>query len=86
MIELDLDLYELSLSDAALLRHLQRRCLLCAKRTHCLEDIAHHSSGSSSRIRHEWLNYCPNSSPLEMLAALRRRALVTSKYSFPYFG
>jgi hypothetical protein len=86
MIELDLDPYELSLSDAALLRHLQGRCLLCASRTHCIEDIAHHSPGSRSGVRHEWLSYCPNSSTLEMLTALRRRALATSKYSFPYFG
>ena len=86
MIELDLDLYELSLGDAALSRLLQKRCLLCAKRTHCLEDIARHSRGSRGRGGQEWLNYCPNSSTLETLAALRRRALVMPKNSFPYLG
>jgi len=83
MTELDLDFYELSLGEAALSGYLQRRCVLCAKRTHCLEDIARHSC---DRVRHGWLNYCPNSSALERLAAQRRRTLVGAKCYFPYLG
>lgn len=86
MIELDLDLYELSLSDAALARHLQRRCSLCAKRTYCIEDITYHCRVAGARVSREWLSYCPNSATLEMLVTLKRQQLVERKYSFPYFG
>src|SRR6516225_5191900 len=39
MLALDLDPYELALSDPALLRHLRRRCALCQSREDCASDL-----------------------------------------------
>src|SRR5215468_3503243 len=45
MLALDLDPYELALSDPALLRRLQRCCSLCESREDCASDLARLSAG-----------------------------------------
>ena len=68
MIALDLDPYELRLSDHAFFGHLQSQCTLCESRECCLQDLAHQSSGTAWKDGH-WREYCPNALALEMLAA-----------------
>jgi hypothetical protein len=86
MVALDLDSYELSLSDPALVRHLQRQCTLCKSRESCLRDLASDCRGAARRNRREWREYCPNASALGMLTALQSRLQNIPKYSFPYLG
>ena len=45
MLALDLDPYEMALSDPALFRHLRRRCALCQSREDCALDLARASAG-----------------------------------------
>ena len=86
MAALDLDPYELALSDPALFRHLQRQCTLCESRKSCLQDLAHDYRGAAWRDRREWREYCPNASALDMLILLQSRSKTAPKYSFPYLG
>jgi hypothetical protein len=71
MIAFDLDPYELSLSDPALVRHLQRRCTLCESRESCQQDLS--NKGVPRRDRKEWREYCPNASTLGMPMASQSR-------------
>ena len=86
MVALDLDSYELTLSDPALARHLQRQCTLCESRKRCLQDLAHDHRRAAWRDRRQWREYCPNASALNMLMVLQSRSKTTPKYSFPYLG
>jgi hypothetical protein len=86
MVALALDPYEVALCEPALVRYLQRRCSLCESRGRCLRDLARESTGSVRQDRHEWQEYCPNTSTLEMLSTLQSRTKVAPKYSFPYLG
>ena len=74
MVALDLDPYELALSEPALLHHLQRHCMLCESRERCLQDFARETSSSAWRDREDWREYCPNASLLDTLSALRSRS------------
>src|SRR5262245_43802707 len=56
MIALDLDPYELALTDPALLRHLERCCALCENRDGCVADLA--LPAAACRARQEWRDYC----------------------------
>ena len=84
MLALDLDPYELALSDPALLRHLRRRCALCQSRQDCALDLAQASAGQAWQGRDDWRDYCENALVLEMLMALQSRSKAGSKYQFPY--
>jgi hypothetical protein len=86
MVALDLDPFELSLSDPALVRHLQRQCTLGESRESCLRDVASDRRGAARRDRREWRECCPNASALGMLTALQSRLQNMPKYSFPYLG
>lgn len=86
MVALDLDSYELTLSDPALFHHLQRRCMLCESRERCLRDFARETSGFGWRDCEDWREYCPNASLLDMLSALRSCSKSAPKYSLPYLG
>ena len=86
MIALELDPYELALSDPALLRHLQSCCTLCESREHCVSDLARASTDHAWQGRQDWRDYCENALTLEMLGALRSRSKAVPKYQFPYFG
>jgi len=84
MLALDLDSYELALSDPALLRHLQRCCSLCESREDCASDLARASTDRAWQGRDDWRDYCENALVLEMLMALQSRSKAGSKYQFPY--
>ena len=84
MLALDLDPYELALSDAALLRHLRRRCALCQNRQDCASDLARASAGQVWQGQDDWRDYCENALALEMLIALRSRSKAAPKYQCPY--
>ena len=84
MLALDLDPYEIALSDPALLRHLRRRCALCQSREDCASDLARASAGQAWQGRDDWRDYCENALALEMLIALRSRSKAASKYQCPY--
>ena len=47
MLALELDPYEMALSDPALLRHLQRCCGLCESREDCASDLVRASAGQA---------------------------------------
>src|SRR5215472_17473866 len=47
MLAVDLDPYELALSDPALLRHLRSRCALCQSRQDCASDLARVSASQA---------------------------------------
>jgi hypothetical protein len=81
MLALELDPYELALSDPALLRHLQGRCAQCESRDECASDLAR---GSSNQGGDDWRDYCENAQALEMLVALRSHSKAAPKYLFPY--
>ena len=83
MLALDLDPYELALSDPALLRHLRRRCALCQSRKDCASDLARASAGQACQGRDDWRDYCENALALEMLIALRSRSKAAPKYQCP---
>ena len=83
MLALDLDPYELALSDPALLRHLRRRCALCQSREDCTSDLARASAGQAWPGRDDWRHYCENALALEMLIALRSRSEAAPKYQCP---
>jgi hypothetical protein len=83
MLALELDPYELALSDPALLRHLRRRCALCQSREDCASDLARASAGQAGQGGDDWRDYCENALALEMLVALRSRSKVAPKYQRP---
>jgi hypothetical protein len=84
MAALDLDAYELAITEAALVRHLQSRCLSCEAWRRCLQDLSSDRVGSAWRDR--CMNYCPNAAVLKMLTALQSRPKVTPASTFPYLG
>ena len=84
MLALDLDPYEMALSDPALLRHLRRRCALCQSRKDCASDLAQASAGQAWLGRDDWRDYCENALVLEMLMALQSRSKAAPKCQFPY--
>jgi hypothetical protein len=84
MLALDLDPYEMALSDPALLRHLQRCCALCESRKGCASDLARASTDRAWQGRDDWRDYCENALVLEMLMALQSRSKAAPKYQFPY--
>ena len=84
MLALELDPYEIALSDPALLRHLQRCCGLCESREDCASDLARASAGRAWQGRDDWRDYCENALVLEMLIALQSRSKTAPKYQFPY--
>ena len=86
MLALDLDPYEIALSDPALLRHLRRRCALCQSREDCASDLAQASAGQAWQGRDNWRDYCENALALEMLIALRSRSKAAPKYQCPYIA
>ena len=86
MLALDLDPYELALSDPALLRHLRRRCALCQSREDCASDLTRASAGQAWQGRDDWRDYCENALALEMLIALRSRSKAAPKYECPYIA
>jgi len=86
MLALDLDSYELAVSDPALLRHLQRCCSLCQSREDCASDLARASAGQAWQGRDNWRDYCENALALEMLIALRSRSKAAPKYQCPYIA
>ena len=86
MLALDLDPYEIALSDPALLRHLRRRCALCQSREDCASDLARASAGQAWQGRDNWRDYCENALALEMLIALRSRSKAAPKYQCPYIA
>jgi len=86
MLALDLDPYEIALSDPALLRHLRRRCALCQSREDCASDLARASAGQAWQGRDDWRDYCENVLALEMLIALRSRSKAAPKYQCPYIA
>ena len=83
MLALDLDPYELALSDPALLHHLRRRCALCQSREDCASDLARVSAGQVWQGQDEWRDYCENALALEMLIALRSRSKAAPKRQCP---
>jgi len=83
MLALELDPYELALSDPALLRHLRRRCALCQSRKDCASDLARLSADQAWLGRDDWRDYCENALALEMLIALRSRSKAAPKYQCP---
>src|SRR5262245_53092677 len=80
MLALDLDPYEMTLSDPALFGHLRRRCALCQSREDCASDLARVSAGQVWQGQDEWRDYCENALALEMLIALRSRSKAAPKY------
>jgi hypothetical protein len=84
MLALELDPYEMALSDPALLRHLQRCCSLCESREDCASDLARASTDRAWQGRDDWRDYCENALVLEMLMALQSRSKAAPKYQFPY--
>jgi len=86
MVALGLDPYELTLSDPAVVRHLQRQCTLCKSRKDCLLDLAQECKGAACRDNGKWREYCPNAAALNMLIVLQSRSKTAPKYSFPYLG
>jgi hypothetical protein len=86
MIALELDPYELALSDPALLRHLRRCCALCENREGCLADLALPAADSACPNGQDWRDYCENVAALEMLMALQSRSNAVPKQQFPYVG
>lgn len=84
MLSLELDPYELALSDPALLRHLQRSCSLCESREDCAADLARASTDRPWQGRDDWRDYCENALVLEMLMALQSRSKAAPKYQLPY--
>jgi len=80
MVALDLDPYELALSEPALARHLQRVCTSCDSPGQCLSDLAREPANPA------WQEYCPNARTLNMLSALQTRSKAAPKFTFPYVG
>jgi hypothetical protein len=86
MVAIDLDPYELTLSEPALTRHLQSRCMLCDSRGRCLQDFGCKAGDPAWHDREGWREYCPNASLLDMLSALKGCSKAAPKYSLPYLG
>jgi len=80
MVALGLDPYELTLSDPALVRHVQKQCTLCDNRECCLQAFARESSGAA--LRDDWRDYCPNALALDMLVGLQSRSRTMAKSHF----
>jgi hypothetical protein len=72
MEALGLDPYELALSDPALVRHLQKQCILCDNGQCCLQAFAREPRGAA--LRDDWRDYCPNALALELLVGLQSRS------------
>jgi hypothetical protein len=85
MRALDLDPYELRHTEPALFNHLQQCCRSCTSCVRCRNDLAREAVGRIGRDRHNWLQYCPNGQPLEMLSAVQGRAKQLPKSLFPLF-
>ena len=58
---LKLDAREISVTEGAVLRDLQRLCTACQSKGRCARDLAHDSSAP------DWQIYCPNADTLEAL-------------------
>ena len=86
MAALDLDSYELAITEAALIHHLQSRCLSCEAWRCCLQDLTRDRVSTAWRDRQDWTNYCPNASALKMLSALQNGTKNASPNTFPYLG
>jgi hypothetical protein len=86
MAALDLDAYELAITEAALVHHLKRRCLSCEAWRRCLQDLTPDRADLDWQECQDWMDYCPNASALEMLSALQSRIKIAPRYSFPYLG
>jgi hypothetical protein len=86
MLALNLDPYELALSDPALFGHLRSRCALCHSREDCASDLARASAGQVWQGHDDWRDYCENALALEMLIALRSRSKAGQKYQCPYIA
>jgi len=84
MAALDLDPYELAITEAALVHHLQSRCLSCEAWRRCLQDLS--SDRVSSARRDHCMSYCPNASVLKMLVALQSQTKIAPASTFPYLG
>jgi len=55
MVALDFDPCEFSLSDPALICHLQRQYALCGSRERCLQDLARRSGGTAcDKLQRLW--------------------------------
>jgi hypothetical protein len=80
MVALGLDPYELTLSDPALVRHVQKQCTLCDNRECCLQAFAREPSGVA--LRDDWRDYCPNALALDMLVGLQSRSRTMAKSHF----
>ena len=86
MLALELDPFEMALSDPALVRHLERCCGLCESREDCASDLVRASAGQAWQDRDDWRDYCENALALEMLIALRSRSKAAPKYQCPYIA
>ena len=86
MLALELDPFEMALSDPALVRHLERCCGLCESREDCASDLVRASAGQAWQGRDDWRDYCENALALEMLIALRSRSKAAPKYQCPYIA
>jgi hypothetical protein len=86
MAALDLDSYELAITEAALVHHLQSRCLACEDWRRCLQALSRDRVSPAWQDRQDWMNYCPNASALKMLSALQNRTQIAASNTFPYLG
>jgi transposase-like protein len=86
MVALDLDPYELALSEPALIRHLQGRCALCESRGRCVLDLAHEGIDSAPQDRQDWRDYCPNATTLNMLGVLQSCSKIAPTRRLPHLG
>jgi hypothetical protein len=74
MLALGLDPYEEALSDPALVRHLQKLCMLCENHECCLHDLTRTTNGSVLKNHQAWRDYCDNAFALELLIGLQSRS------------
>jgi hypothetical protein len=86
MAALDLDSYELAIIEAALVHHLQRRCMSCEAWRRCQQDLTASCVDLAWHDEQDWMDYCPNASALKMLTALQGRTKIAPRSSFPYLG
>jgi hypothetical protein len=86
MAALDLDAYELAITEAALVHHLKRRCMSCEAWRRCLQDLTPDRADLDWQECQDWMDYCPNASALKMQSALQSRTKIAPRYSFPYLG
>jgi hypothetical protein len=74
MVALGLDPYEEALSDPALVRHLQKLCMLCENRECCLQDFTRTTNDPVFKNHQAWRDYCENALALELLLGLQSRS------------